>query len=351
MNFNISLLVGDGVGLQLVQAAADILSAIKLKYGHEFKFKHGEIGGVAIENTGVALPQDTIDDCKLSDATIVGAIGGQKYLDTFGVDQSRLSIQKLYTSLKMFATVVPFRYTKFFPTYSPFKDQIIKKDLDTTFVIESSSGAFNSDKGYKTNISQGMQAYDTTSITTSQIQRISTLAFDIAKVSNKKITLVDIADCSMSSILWRQTIKKMSALYPNVECKSILIDDFVPQFFTAPQNFDIVLSSAVLGKMLLSSISAMTAFNTLPKVVLGSKNKGIYGSYDYSIQDKAEPNPVGMIRAVALMFLYSFGLGVESNAIEQALLQVLKSNKPLALGGNCSCQKFCSQVCLKIINF
>jgi len=352
MDYKLSLLVGDGCGIKLVQAAVDILSCIKLKYGHDFKFENCLIGESAIEKTGVALPQDTIDSCKNTDATIIGAIGSNKYIDNFGVDQSRLAIQKLYSNLKLFSTIVPLKDLKLFPSHSPLKDQVIKKNIDILFVIESSNGIFSSDKGYKQNTNQGATAFDTTSISTGQIQNISSFAFDLAKLNNKKLTLVDIADCSISSVLWRQTIKKVSSLYPDVEFDCMLIDDFVPRFFTRPHTFEIVLSKAILGKSILASASSTTAFNTLPKAVLGAKNKGVYGSYDYDTQNNInDPNPIGIIRSVAMMLYYTFGLTVESNAINQSLNQVLKSNKPSALGGGINCEKFVQQVTLKLINF
>ncbi|MCL1944465.1 MAG: isocitrate/isopropylmalate family dehydrogenase [Firmicutes bacterium] len=350
MEYKISLLIGDGNGKQLIQAAADILSAIKLKYGHNFKFKYSDIGGEAIAKTGVALPQDTIDTCLDCNATLIGTIGNPKYNDVFGVDQSRLCIQKLYNNLKLYATIVPLKYLNILPHYSPLKDKILKQNIDITFVIETSSGVFSSDKGYKTNTTQGMQAFDSTTITTNQIQRISTLAFELAKKSDKTITLVDMADCALSSILWRQTIKKTSSLYPTVKYQSMSIDDFTSLLITKPQDLNIVLSNALLGKIILSQASALTTKHSLPKVVLGAYNYGVYGAYNYYTQ-KDYTNPIGIIMSVALMLKYSFNLNQESNNITQSLIRILKSNKSSILGKNMKIEKFTEQVCIKIINF
>jgi len=89
MDYKISVLSGDGNGSVLAQSALDILSAIGVRYGHSFKFLFPLIGGVALEHTGVALPQDTIDTCAKCDAIILGALGGAKWKDNYGYDRAK----------------------------------------------------------------------------------------------------------------------------------------------------------------------------------------------------------------------------------------------------------------------
>lgn len=73
MDFNITLLPGDGVGPEIIDSAVAVLAAIEQKFGHNFHMHRMNIGGSAIDSTGVPLPKDTLEDCKAADAVLLGA--------------------------------------------------------------------------------------------------------------------------------------------------------------------------------------------------------------------------------------------------------------------------------------
>ncbi|MDR1138582.1 MAG: hypothetical protein LBK70_01760 [Clostridiales bacterium] len=346
MNYKICLLKDDSTDPQLLQGLANILSVCQLKYKHTFELTQGLIGGAALDKTGIALPQETVDICKLSDAILIHSIGNNKHIDKFGIDQSRLSIHKLYSLLRLHTIIVALDHIGCIATSSSLKDKYTR-DIKTKLVIDASR-LFNNDKGYKTNTPQGMQAYDGTTITTNQISRISMLAYDLAKFGKLKLTLVDLADSSMSGLLWRQTVKKVGALYPTVQFDSMLIDDFVPQFVYNPQRFDIVIADSIVGKLLSNIANSYAPIGSIPSAVIGHRNKGIFGALGY--HNTTDPNPIGIIYALSQMFEYCFGLIDIAKTIQQSLFDAIKTSKPTAIGGKCSCNKFVDKVAINLLN-
>ena len=81
MKATIAVLPGDGIGPEVVGQATALLSHIAAKYGHEFNFAEGLIGGIAIDETGAPLPAETIALCQACDAILLGAVGGPKWSD------------------------------------------------------------------------------------------------------------------------------------------------------------------------------------------------------------------------------------------------------------------------------
>ena len=70
MEAKIAVIRGDGIGPEIVDAAIGCLDAVARRFGHTFHYSFPIMGGAAIDSTGVPLPQETIDECKRSDAVL-----------------------------------------------------------------------------------------------------------------------------------------------------------------------------------------------------------------------------------------------------------------------------------------
>ena len=75
----ITLLPGDGIGVEIVDAAVEVLDAAAKKFGFEIEYDKQLIGGCAIDATGVPLPEETVASAKAADAVLLGAVGGPKW--------------------------------------------------------------------------------------------------------------------------------------------------------------------------------------------------------------------------------------------------------------------------------
>lgn len=76
MNYNISLIPGDGIGPEIVAQAKRVLDKAAEMSGNTFHYQTVLLGGASIDATGEPLTQEAIDTCKASDAVLMGSIGG-----------------------------------------------------------------------------------------------------------------------------------------------------------------------------------------------------------------------------------------------------------------------------------
>lgn len=129
MNKNIAVIKGDGIGPEIVDEAIKVMNKTAEKFGHSFNYTYVLMGGCAVDETGVPLPQETVDVCLKSDSVLLGAVGGYKW-DSLPADKrpekGLLGIRK---ALGLFANIRP---AKIFPALSgvcPLKDEITKMVL------------------------------------------------------------------------------------------------------------------------------------------------------------------------------------------------------------------------------
>ncbi|MDR3022285.1 MAG: hypothetical protein LBU60_06415 [Clostridiales bacterium] len=356
MEYKIALLPGDGHGVNLIQSVVDILSAIKVRFGHTFKFLNAKIGGDAIDNTGVSLPQDTVDICKKCDAVFIGSIGGAKWTDNLELDKSRKSIQRLFGALKMSANITPIISFESIRANYPLKKQLLKNDINMYFVSENFANIVG-DRGFKSSAKQGIQAYDTEIISKNQIEQLSNIAFDIAKTKKIPIISVDMSDQLESGFLWRQTVDNFATQYPSVPYQHMLAQDFVTMLNTQPNKIKLVLTNASLGSLIVSQAVSITNLSMVATGVIGCKDTinlenaklGIYGTYNFKCHDNF-PNPIGIVLSIALMLSGSLNLYNESYILEQSVKQVLKKQKPNFLTKPEYCKNITQQIALQIIN-
>ena len=108
MKATIAVLSGDGIGPEVTGKAVEALQKIASKFGHDFSFTEGLMGGIAIDQTGNPLPDETIAICETSDAILLGAVGGPKWSDpTSSVrpEQGLLKIRKHFVWLSRFVII------------------------------------------------------------------------------------------------------------------------------------------------------------------------------------------------------------------------------------------------------
>ncbi|WHX89990.1 3-isopropylmalate dehydrogenase [Peribacillus simplex] len=327
MKRNIAVLQGDGIGKEVTRGAVEILEAVAQRYGHDFEFQYGEIGGGAIDNTGSPLPDETVEICKNSDAVLLGAVGGPKWDDQPAHLRPERGLLKIRKDLNLYANIRPISYYSSLSESSPLKKEFIE-DVDFVIVRELTGGLYFGKPSERVEKEGEEAVVDTLFYQKSEMKRIIELAFEIASDRKKKVTSVDKANVLESSRMWRETAEEIAKDYPDVILEHMLVDNAAMQLIKNPKQFDIIVTENMFGDILSDEASVLTgSLGMLPSASISTKGPNLYEPIHGSAPDiagKNLANPIGTILSAASMLRLSFGLEDEAQAVEQAVETVLE---------------------------
>lgn len=327
MRKRIAVLKGDGIGPEIVGETLKVLEAVAEKYGHHFGYDYLDIGGCAIDKTGVPLPQETVDGCLAADSTLLGAVGGPKWDGVPGDKRPEKGLLGIRSAMGLFANLRP---AKLFPQLagaSPLRADIVARGIDFLVVRELIGGVYFG--GHKTETVDGERvATDVMPYAEHEIERILRVGFETAGKRRGRMTVVDKANVLDTSRLWRAVAARVAADYPGIELNYMYVDNAAMQIVRDPAQFDVIVTENMFGDILSDEASMITgSIGMIPSASLGAGTRGLYepihgSAPDIAGQDKA--NPIGTILSAAMMLKYSFGLVKESEAIENAVNRVLE---------------------------
>ena len=326
MNYQIAVIPGDGIGPDVVEQTLNVMDKVGEKFGHTFNYTKVLAGGCAIDATGACLPQETIDICKASDAVLLGAVGGWKWDNLPGDQRPERALLGLRKALGLFANLRPALLFEQLADASPLKPESRAGGLDIVVVRELTGGIYFGEKGHR-DTDLGPAAYDIEQYAEGEVRRIAKVAFDMAMKRSKHVTSVDKANVLESSRLWRRVVAEVAQDYPEVTLDNLYVDNAAMQLVRNPRQFDVIVTSNIFGDILSDEASQITgSIGMLPSASLAEGNFGMYepvhgSAPDIAGQDKA--NPMATILSAAMMLRYTFGLGAEADAIENAVKSVL----------------------------
>ena len=332
MKARIVTLPGDGVGPEVTDAAVAVLKAVAERSGHTFEFESHAIGGCAIDATGEPLPASTLAACKNADAVLLGAVGGPKWSDPHAKVRPEQGLLALRAALGVFANLRPLQVHPALASFSPLKNDKLK-NVDVLFVRELTGGAYF---GAKTRTED--TATDECKYTVAEIERVTRRAFELARDRRQHVTSVDKANVLETSRLWRSTVQRIAADYPDVKLEHQLVDSMAMLLLTQPSRYDVVVTENLFGDILTDEAAALAgSLGLLPSASLGAGKVGLYEPIHGSapdIADQGAANPLGAILSAALLLRHSLELEIEATTIEAAVNKVL-SDGPYSrdLGG------------------
>ncbi|CAM4249993.1 3-isopropylmalate dehydrogenase [Treponema peruense] len=324
MEKTIALIPGDGIGPDVVAEGVNVLNAVAKKYGHKFNYKNVIAGGAAIDKWGKPLPQDQLDICLNSDATLLGAVGGPKWDNVAPEIRPEKALLGLRGGMKVYANLRPAVMFKQLKDACPLKDEIVGEGLDILIVRELTGGIYFGDRGTS---ADGKTAWDTEKYSWEEIERIVRMGFEFAMNRQKKLCVIDKANILNSSRLWRKVAETVHAEFPEVELSFLYIDNAAMQLVRNPRQFDVIATSNMFGDILSDEASQITgSIGMLASASLGVGGPGLYEPIHGTAPDiagKDLANPLATILSAAMLLRYSFGLETEAKAIENAVNSVL----------------------------
>ncbi len=327
MEKNITLLPGDGIGPEIVDETVKLFDAVANKFGHKFNYNSHLIGGIAIDETGDPLPEETLGACLEADAILMGAVGGPKWDDPTAKVRPEQGLLRIRKELAVFANIRPVKVFDALAHASPLRPEIVK-GVDIVFVRELTGGIyFGTPRGREERDGQRI-GYDTMIYSESEIERILRIGFDLARGRRKKLTSVDKANVLTTMQVWREIAHEVKNDYPDVEYEDILVDAMAMYLVNNPKDFDVVVTGNMFGDILSDEASMITgSLGMLPSASMGKAGSvGLFEPSHGSAPDIAgtgKANPLATMMSGAMLMRLNLGLEAEAAAIEKAIDDVL----------------------------
>lgn len=326
MNKNIAVIKGDGIGPEIVEQAVKVLDKIGEIYGHSFNYTEVDMGGCAIDKWGDPLPKEMLERCLASDSVLLGAVGGNKWNDVPGDKRPEKGLLRLRAGMGVYSNNRPAKIWPQLASASPLKQEIVDKGIDFIIVRELIGGIYFGE--HKTaEVNAETVATDILAYSEKEIERIGRIGFETAQKRNKKLCSVEKSNVLDSSRLWKKTMHRLAAEYPDVELSDMLVDNCAMQIVKDPAQFDVIVTENMFGDILSDEASMITgSIGMIPSSSLGATSCGLYEPIHGSAPDiagKDIANPIGTILSAAMMLRYSFDMPREAEAIENAVAAYL----------------------------
>lgn len=328
MNKTIAVIRGDGIGPEIVGEAIGVLDAVAKKFGHTFTYKEAPMGGCAIDEFGVPLPDESLATCLSADSVLLGAVGGPKWDGQPSANRPERGLLKLRSAMGLYTNVRPARMFSDLSAACPLRADIAARGIDFVVVRELIGGMYFGEHT-TTEVNGEQKAVDVCSYSEHEVRRVAKVAFDMARKRRKRVTSIDKANVLDTSRLWRKTVEEVGKDYPDVELLHMYVDNAAMQIVRDPSQFDVIVTENLFGDILSDEASQVTgSIGMIPSSSMGEGTRGLYepihgSAPDIAGQDKA--NPIGTILAAAMLLRYSFDMAAEADAVEAAVDQTLKA--------------------------
>lgn len=321
----IAVISGDGIGPEVVAEAEKIIKRTEEVFGYSFTTEHALFGGIAIDQKGTPLPEETLNVCKDADAVLLGAVGGPQWDNNPKELRPETGLLGIRKALGLFSNLRPAVVFDCLKDASTLKPEVLE-GTDLMVVRELTGGIYFGEK-FRREGANGEEAVDTCAYSTVEVERIVRQAFEIAQKRRKKLASVDKANVLETSRLWRETVNRIAPEYPDVELEHVLVDNCAMQLLRRPSSFDVIVTENMFGDILSDEAAMLTG--SIGMLASASMGEGAYGLYEPvhgsapDIAGQGLANPIATILSVALMYRLTFGYAEGADAIERAVAEVL----------------------------
>lgn len=320
-SYKIGVIKGDGIGPEIVDEAIKVLDAVSVAQGFNLIYDEMLLGGAAIDETGVPLPEETIQGVKKCDAVLFGSIGGPKWDTLERHLRPESGLLGLRKEMGTFANLRPAMVYDELVNASSLKPAVIQ-GVDIMVVRELTGGIYF---GQPRELHED-NAFNTMVYTREEVKRIAIVAFDIAMKRNKRICSVDKANVLEVSQFWREIVEEVAAEYPEVELSHMYVDNAAMQLIRDPKQFDVILTGNIFGDILSDAASMLSgSIGLLPSASTG-KGVGLFEPIHGSAPDIAGQgiaNPLATISSASMMLRYALNELAAADKIDEAIKKAL----------------------------
>lgn len=338
------LLPGDGIGPEVMAQMEKLFPWVEKNYNLKFEVEYDLVGGACYDAYKSAIRDETMEKALASDAVLFGAVGGPAYDNVPRDARPEAGLLRLRKDMDLFANLRPAISFDALLDASTLKAEVLK-GLDIMIVRELTSGVYFGRPRGMQEFEGEMRCIDTQAYTKGEIERVSLVAFDLARKRKSKVTSAEKANVMETGAFWRRTITELHAAnkFSDIALEHMYADNCAMQLVRNPRQFDVIVTDNLFGDI-LSDVAAMLtgSLGMLPSASLGAKDKKgkalamyepVHGSAP-DIAGKGLANPSAMILSFAMCLRYSFDLGDAATKLEQAVQKALaKGARTADLGG------------------
>ena len=339
-SYKIGVIKGDGIGPEIIDEAIKVLDAVSVTQGFNLKYEEMLLGGVAIDETGVPLPEETIQGVKKCDAVLFGAIGGPKWDTLERHLRPETGLLGLRKEMGTFANLRPAMVYDELVNASSLKPEVIQ-GVDIMVVRELTGGIYF---GQPRELHED-KAFNTMIYTREEVKRIAVVAFDIAMKREKRICSVDKANVLEVSQFWREIVEEVAKDYPEVELSHMYVDNAAMQLIRDPKQFDVILTGNIFGDILSDAASMLSgSIGLLPSASTG-KGVGLFEPIHGSAPDIAGQgiaNPLATISSASMMLRYALGENEAADKIDTAIKKALSEGYRTGDLGDYDAKEICT---------
>jgi 3-isopropylmalate dehydrogenase len=327
MQIKITALPGDGIGPEVVDEGLRVLNTVAEVFGHEIQVVRKDVGGAALLKSNDPFPKDSLNACLSGKAVLLGAVGGPAF-DSYPPHlRPERGLLKLRQELGVFANLRPAPMFEALEQGSPLKRDVVH-GTDMLIVRELLGGLYFGEPRLTHGAIGDRVATDTMRYSEVEIERITRVAFDLARTRRRKVTSVDKANVLDCSRLWRDVVNRVAKVYADVEVSHMYVDSAAMALVAKPTSFDVLLTENMFGDILSDQAGAIVgSLGMLASASVGGPvalYEPIHGSAP-DIAGKGIANPLGTILSVAMMLRFSFKLEAEAKVIENAVGRTLSA--------------------------
>ena len=327
------LLPGDGIGPEVVGEVKRIINWFNKNKSLDFEIDEELVGGTSYDKHATPITDEVFYKALESEAVILGAVGGPKWDNLEFSKKPERALLKLRKELKLFANLRPAICFKQLVDASSLKPELVS-GLDIMFVRELTGGIyFGEPRGIKPIDNGERKGINTHVYTTSEIERVARVAFDLARKRNNKVTSCEKSNVMEAGQLWKEEVQSIHQKeYKDVELNHMLADNCAMQLVRNPKQFDVIVTDNLFGDMLSDEAAMLTgSLGLLPSASLGAKDKNgnmrslyepVHGSAP-DIAGKGIANPIATILSFGMALRYSLDLDKEADILEKAVQDVL----------------------------
>ncbi|MDR1932878.1 MAG: 3-isopropylmalate dehydrogenase [Spirochaetales bacterium] len=334
----IAVLAGDGIGPEVMREAEKVLAAAARKFGLGYEIEHADVGGLAIDNHGSALPEATLSVCKKADAILFGSVGGPKWENLPPEKQpERAALLPLRKIFDLYANLRPAIIFPQLKAASPLRPDLVGDGFDILVIRELTGDIYFGQPRGREGCGAQEKGFDTMVYTRREIERIARTAFETARLRKKKVVSVDKANVLATMVFWREIVIQVGREYPDVALTHMYVDNAAMQLVKDPRQFDVLLCGNIFGDILSDEAAMLTgSLGMLPSASLNSEAPArdgqegrVFGLYEPAggsapdIAGKNIANPIAQILSAAMLLKYTYGLSEAYDAIFSAISKIL----------------------------